>query len=753
MRNRRHVLIRTACGFAVVATVVALSSVGGAVARAANPKRTVTLSGGLSAYGIPYSVVGIAGGDVIFVGPKGLEDRPVGGGAVKVLNSLRNGYSTFTTSGDLVAWQGTDRKNRLIQEWVNVATNAHGQASQLWLAAAPGGGVYVHETKHGSVHLEYQLVSDPANPTDLGTLDLPDQYSISALANSDGVELDEHGNYSTSGIADYVQFANPGVVTHLDMSGLSSSERANFSCTSITSTQVGCATKKHIVRLSLAPNTAPQLLANNSDLDSVEITNGVTSWTTGYDFAVVGSAEVISQTWHSEPAAGGKIRTFAHPVEGVVSDGSSFYLSYLTERSRGGIYATDSAGSAPQPVLDARYQPDEASAIGLGPGRVAWRDDSTTSRPMWSRSLTTEHGKVVAGAKQLTTDTSSGDSLSVSGDLTAYQPYAGSHKPRIDLVTRGRPKLSIRNAANPELSGNRLLYTAGYGGSDMLRDLRTGKTINLTKELKPLAVALWGDYIAYVEKDGSVWRKPVGGGRAVKLRPALPKSDVVSPYSSVTEWGDWLAWDIIYSHHEKFADDVGVRNAKTLAKARQLKGYELIGSSAAGVELERDIGQYSVQPWRGGKHTHLPRVGHGGNGSLGRLLPPVLDGTEVAWVGVDQRAHVAPISSAHDNQPRSLGDPHAPRIAKRGHVWMFALPTSAVLSHCRVTIKRGHHTVAALGCSKTKARVGVAAAEWHVSRHAARGAYTWTVSGSNADGKLLTARGTTGTTQGSITVK
>jgi hypothetical protein len=375
--------------------------------------------------------------------------------------------------------------------------------------------------------------------------------------------------------------------------------------------------------------------------------------------------------------------------------------------------------------------------LAVGPGRVAWADDSTSGAPVWSRTYTAT-GALTLGSTTMPADSDKHGGLAVSGIRTAY--LGPGDEP---TVTDGTSTTTVPHAGfNIGLSGTRLVYQRVANLHWYLNDLTNGHYVDLTDAYGAWSsslVNLSGDYLSYAQADGSIWRVDVATN-ANPVRVAAPLTGRTVNYATTFQWGDWTAWFTVSTDGVDYFETDLFRNVATMDQPVAVSdGYTVTGATAAGVVLARD-GRYSIQPWVGGSRSSLPGT------------QDVLSGSRVAWVGTDGLPRLSALGRPVSDQPRSLGNPLTTAALNSNGSWTVDLPVSAALKTCTVSFSDGTRTVDAVSCDPAAAQQGEVMARWTPANALPNGNYTWTVAGTSVAGPLLGADGSTTPISGPLTL-
>ncbi|HTW18961.1 MAG TPA: FlgD immunoglobulin-like domain containing protein, partial [Mycobacteriales bacterium] len=398
-------------------------------------------------------------------------------------------------------------------------------------------------------------------------------------------------------------------------------------------------------------------------------------------------------------------------------------------------------------------------------GRIGYYSDRTAGVTTWSSTVAGEPGALtVSSAVSLGHPGAGADSdvagetrLSLSGANTAAAGTA--HSISITSPVRTTTVATKHAASGVDLSGNRLVYQTSPAGPPVLYDLRTGRATTIAGAI---AAAIWGNYLAYVDADGSVWRRALSGAATpVKLRAAVPVRQRAGLTARVSEYGDDVMWQVVAAQPKTVIHEA-YRDAATMAPAVSLLGaYAPQAATSDGVLELKDTGtraDYYLQHYGSSHRTRVLSVADTG------LLPDAPDGVAVdggliAWIDGANRARVAPLPVAPTPQaPRYLGDRLAPTSATptKKLPWSAFIPMSAAMTACHVQILAGATVERTLKCAAADAALGDVSVRWD-GRDAAGhklspGSYTWRLEAANSAGSALAADGASNPIQGRITV-
>lgn len=144
-------------------------------------------------------------------------------------------------------------------------------------------------------------------------------------------------------------------------------------------------------------------------------------------------------------------------------------------------------------------------------------------------------------------------------------------------------------------------------------------------------------------------------------------------------------------------------------------------------------------------------VGQLPRGSWASVMFDAFDET-VGWIGTDGVTRLTPLA-AFTARPRYLGNATGAASFPLNSSWTLELPISKALPTCTVTIKSGTTVKRTIPCTTS---VGAARAIWNgrdtAGNLVAKGKYSWTLAGSDADGGLLWWNGSANPISGTVTV-
>jgi hypothetical protein len=396
----------------------------------------------------------------------------------------------------------------------------------------------------------------------------------------------------------------------------------------------------------------------------------------------------------------------------------------------GGAGGPASAARSDDPPGTVQVGPVPVSDFSLSPYRLV--DDD--ARPVNGVSVpgtynttvtTTDLHTGVGATGTVHRPTAPGD-VKGSGTTTAYL-VGNTLKPITRVVRTPHGSTTIRGtmgdrwfstlAESSSLSGNRYVYGAQEGNSERayLFDASTGRRTLVQRNLGYALPGVFGDYLASLHTDGSVWRRNLVTGVSARVSQPLP---LPVNYGRLFMWGDYVGWNIDTGDDDEgtgpSAEYHGYRDAKTMAPAHSFS-RPLQQLSSAGVVLRTDHLDQPGQPAAYDLTTY--------DGATVPLLPsdtyrlgPQVEGRTMAWADPDGLLKVAQLDLSQP-APRYLGAPFIPTTRINdptpSHYWRASLPYSAPVSSCHMRVLRGGRAVLNLGCGTSHGHVGVADLRWN----------------------------------------
>jgi hypothetical protein len=462
------------------------------------------------------------------------------------------------------------------------------------------------------------------------------------------------------------------------------------------------------------------------------------------------------------------------------STGAAFVVTQGGTPNTAGVYTLESAAGPAVLRHAAGAATLRASTIALSPARVVWRDNGVGAG-LWSRALGAVQTTLAAGDPSIVSaqpDPTSEESVSSSGDRVAYveggNTASTSTSSALWLAAAGQSPRSIGPAAPDDeltLSGSRILQRHDDGSAELI-DLTTGNASDLPAPLTPWSGALfgrttyqlWGNELAWLASDGSVWFKDLAAGTSTEISgPAVGAGEAV--VGEVAVAAGIVAWSESICPVQRTNATAGTcrgtglsyRNALTLGQTYIVPSAEptRIQLSDAYLAFDDDSNGSSwvdVTPLYSSVVERIAALSSGGAGEVEFSV----SGSMLGWIGADNLPHAAVLPHIAA-KPWYLGNGAAlsSLVTDGGHSWDASFFASEGLTHCAVTISVDATTVRVLPCNTTQMIVGEAVVSWD-GRNAAGsivppGTYAWTLTAADADGSLLNADGTDGPIAGTIT--
>jgi hypothetical protein len=582
----------------------------------------------------------------------------------------------------------------------------------------------------------YELVSvDVLNGTDpvvFGTTTVA-QTSLRTSPLGALAQTDVAGQYL------YFPYATPGTGQVLQTP-------PNSTCT-LTSIRLYCSwsdgTTNHLTRLPLTGEAGDQIAVTAFTV--VEIPDGIAfTWANG--------TVIELSTWAlTDPAPTPLLDgnyEITRTIAAATDDPSTVLVSHPGPFWQAGIFAVHVGGGGPTLQMSTRWtEPRKATDVAISPGQVAWADNGYYHGAVSVADLT----GTMPRAERLMATTAVGATLSIAGARLTYTSGLTASGPS-KLNDAGTVQQLDDGGVLSQLSGDRLLMQSRVGGPGpvgtawALKDLRSGQTTALPDAL---SYHLWGDRLARLDADGSIWVLDLRSGAAPEQVRA-PSADVSD--GTVQLAGDTVAWEITSSGGSSSTTEVMTRNLAMMASAAPVPGL----TQLAGLSTGYAIG--SVCPAGGSCRTAAVSLADGSATTFD--APPsgtghsvAVDGNTLAFVSASGIASVFALP-AYADQPRLLGSPAARPTASGTQAWTARIVTSRVLTTCQIEIRDAAHTlVRAVSCLDPHAATTVT---WDGKNTAgvlvADGAYTWRIVGA-ADGiPLADYDGSTAALSGPITV-
>jgi hypothetical protein len=671
-----------------------------------------------------------------------------------------------TIASDIVA--GTNGATNTVY-WDDLAAGTsghralHGISSsdkkRVFVTASPDGWLSLVKDSAGAWHL-FDTVAATGVSTEHTSWNRHGLNMTNWLAGQPSVATGPDGFVLTDGtIAVYTTYIDAAPVT-LDATDASNTYDIS-QCFGASSNAVGCLGQdttnfdQWTIRLSLTGGAAVAVKADpNGCPESVYVTDSETGW---HDYCT-------SPKLYVQPAAGGTPSTTSYDVGQLASVGGAFVFD--TSRGSGkapGLWKAVDAATAPVQLLSAGPSSVMDDDVALAPGRVAFGDDSTVHYPVFSRTLSTS-GSVSTGSKQLIASRATNTGLSISGQVTAYDTATDVYHQTLHVTGLGHSvALGLDRATGPiEVSGTRVLYFVGATnsmglGSPRLYDLRThtdAPVKGVVSNGSGNTVDLFGNYLALLKSDGTVWRRDLSTGKDTKIAAPVPKGQSFG--GSVYTYGSYVGWRIFFCGPSSCGHSYAFRNVRTMAAPVHISGSETtilagLTSDGALVAVHADRNPHWVLR-RYGSATTVDLTSDAGFAGIR------VNQSRLAWIDGHGLARVAALPHAPD-PPVYLGNgvAHHTFTTGSGRLWKTYLPTSASLSRCTVVIRSTAGVVRRLTCTTGGRRLGDGIVSWggrDATGHLVpAGSYSWRLVARNADGTLRLPNGSIGQVGGVVVVK
>ncbi|MBE7188339.1 FlgD immunoglobulin-like domain containing protein [Jatrophihabitans endophyticus] len=699
-------------------------------------------------------------------------ERAGGGPAVRVPDASYDAQ----IAGDLVIHYSASKRHQV--DFYDLSDGTSGVGETRWVAAAPNGGVYVAlDQTDGVLHAYVQDVRT-GGVTDLGALTgFDDTAPVSALNDDDGVVFFQ--SYTSAGQshnrASYVSYDHPGTVTPLR-----THDQGWDTCRSLAADALGCAGGGHSVFRVPLDGSAPQVIpvtfphvpkaARVSSLAFVTPTRTFWSFEYNEDEAYYGPRP--DQPLRSVPAdsPGATPVTTSFDLTNVIDEGDfpveaaaggdSLYVTRYGSPAHAGVYRVSSGSTDRVPFHVVGAEKVVAHDLAVGSGQVVFADDSAARYGTRIRTrLFTRSGNTIKPGKlvDLTTHGDEFDTVVASASRVLYADDNGVHIVPVAGTGSAHHSTYVARYFPVALSGTRAVLRGFRGGDYVLVDLVNGHRTDLTTKYRVWGdPALFGNYLAYATKDGSIHRLDLVSKKSVTLA-GRPKTAHGGLSPELAMWGDYVAWDYLVSYQGDTQASF-FRDARTMTPKVRLPEHDVVvGASDEGVTLapadfQARSSSTSVRPWT----SNRVRVVHSGEANVGSSTAAYTRAGDDPTRTGDGTVYAQPLTHGTD-RPRSLGNPFTSPRTSRGHVWHLTLPTSAALNHCSVSIRRHGHSVRTLSCGRTLMSLGEVSVSWNgrtrSGHRAGKGTYRAVVSARNADGTLLAADGSHASTSRTVTVR
>ena len=528
-----------------------------------------------------------------------------------------------------------------------------------------------------------------------------------------------------------------------------------------------------VVRVTLGGSVVERRAAPNA----YEV--AVTAGSTG---VLTASPNEAGAFFSASATAGGEPTAYQTQVGAdLLSTGTAFVVTEGGTPETAGIYTLPSAAGPATFRHAAGAATLRASTIAVSPGRVVWRDNGIGAG-LWSRTLRTVQTTLAAGDPVVIAsqpDPTSEEPVSSSGDQVAYVASGNASSPdtssSVWLGAASQAPRSVGPAAPDDdltLSGTRLLQRHD-DGSATLTDLGSRTSSVLPAPVGPWSGAflgrtdyqLWGNELAWLASDGSVWFKDLATGTSTEISgPTVGRGETVvgsvAVAAGVVAWSEGTCTGAEgTSPAASTCNGTGLkyRNALTL-------GQTYIVPSAAPTRIQLSNGYLAfdddsagssgvdVTPLYSSVVERIAALSAGGAGEVEFSI----SGSMLGWIGADNLPHAAALPHVAA-KPWYLGNstPASSLVTDDAHSWDADFFSSDALTHCAVTISSHGAAVRVLPCQPTQMIDGEAVVSWNGRNEAgsvvAPGTYTWTLRGANADGPLLDAEGNDSPITGTIT--
>jgi hypothetical protein len=683
---------QTVAQLSILAAAAASLTVVGGSGLAATPPHPTTIVGheastqrthlGLAAGGAHYLVYGQVpvltsnltpgGGLTLTRGTLFVRHSTNGHSQTKSLAPGTRSHGNFSISGTTMTAPLAPLPSRTVAWW-NLRSGRHGTLRlpkhATYLTSAPSGATYmtpkgvvrVAKVRGGSKRLARPFHHVPYSYNHITDVD---GTSFSS-ADDKGVAIgDDHGH------ARYIAFAKPGKVVDLDTDGT-----PDQLCRSVNHHYAGCigavdtgdgpaASSATIAPLDGTAATTvsrkrfPEAVPNGGGIalhDSTMLWNHVHYG----DFNEYGNP-VSVKARHPRPIVGTKrVAAIESPVTAF---GKAIYANSNPDADSNKFFAATSADHLTT-LLTAPRSPASAGSFAIGGGRIADVDDaldasSSAAVAVHARDISVSNGRVMTADPSTVASGSTRsfytNEVAVSSSAVAYVAARNPATAEVHVMTSAGDQDLGETPTDGvlALSGQRLLYENLAPNKDWqltVRNLTDGTDTRITGRSYPNfpAAAIDGQFIAYMNNNGAVFRTDVTTGDRLQLaNPPKHARDLQN--LRVYESGDWVGWSyerVRQGRHPAHTD--GIRNAATMAKPVRL-GRELIGLSASGslvadnrrILPHYDGGEFPGAPsvvrlrsWSGSTRVIASRRAY--------IAVPQLDGQTLAWIDGQGRLRAA----------------------------------------------------------------------------------------------------------------
>ncbi|MGH9047671.1 MAG: Ig-like domain-containing protein, partial [Acidimicrobiales bacterium] len=352
---------------------------------------------------------------------------------------------------------------------------------------------------------------------------------------------------------------------------------------------------------------------------------------------------------------------------------------------------------------------------------------------------------------------------SASGIRTLYLDTAGDLVLANSIGTKLATVTSATGQNDPigMVSGSRALYeTTGTTPTWKIYDALTGTSAAAgVPRLAP--AALWGDYLVWINTDGSVDRMDLSTSAEITVLPAQASSGGTCYVNGgggkgLFVSGDFVAWS------EECSTSSGSPTV-VAGYVNVTKGGSVQTLNSIPVALSQDYSATipagtQMSPGSPQALSAVDLASPNSAISVGESSGSVsLDASVIAWVDQNGIPEASPLGTAID-QPRYLGNGAAPTSYSLtgGGVWNGEWDTSAPLSTCTVTISQNLITVNTLPCDSSAMALGDGVVAWNGTNGSggtvSPGTYDWSLSASNGSGDVVGIDGSALSLSGSINV-
>ncbi|WP_328991003.1 hypothetical protein OG394_32590 [Kribbella sp. NBC_01245] len=717
---------------------------------------------GASPAGVLYRVTRI--GHPLDAGP-GTFLKPTGKPAYKVPDEYQN------LAGDKIYAQLAD-----VTKYLLIGTTTERTCPAALRAAYPYGGATGSPfTSFGWLsHSNQRVTADATGCRATGAIAPIGKYKIAAADATGYVTIDSEdiNGYMTLG---YRSYATPGTsqpiqtggynrhVYGLDLEGsvitwahhdYADSERKN----------------SYVIRSSTTGGAA-KVTTVPRHVDSTAINGSAVGW------AACNWSEITRCTAGSISSTG--VITQVLDSRTVASDGTRFFVDTYGV-SPGVDSATVIDGKSWTRVVTVGLLPPFTHGVDVAAGNVAYVDDQGPGGDTLTRRPFTKSGSTLTLGAQQVLGAIGDRQLTRDGDRTAYLDAVrdlwittdGGFKTRVFDSNEKVSVAWIGSGAPFTLSGHRLLWVRGdYTGEDcgpwgcapiygkarlMAFDIRTGKNVDLGATTLTRPAALWGNYLVTTDSTNRILRKDLSSGAVVQVKAAGPRVTGLDVNGSIVGWSTCATVGTDVCGVSK----IGYKIMSSSAPAVELTSLHSAKVALSGGHLAYTLDsndKYTLKTWRLGTTTTTvigSAYGFGLAPAFVSTVPFDMHDETLAWIGIDRTARLTP-TAAFTARPRYLGNASgaASFSPSAGQRWSPAFPISKALPTCAITIKSGTVLKRSLPCATS---IGIARASWDgkdaAGRLVAKGKYTWTITGSDADGGLLWWNGSANPISGTVTV-